>query len=91
MIGDNLAKMRLLLAKRAGYLDQGARIPPRPGAATVMWKHASANLARDAREAGFLQPMMYLRTAAHMGSLPPKPQPIVPGRGGLAYNASEEA
>lgn len=93
-IGANFAKSRLLLAKRAGYLPQGFQM--QPDKAPEQWRSVSSNLARDARAAGFSNPMLYLRTGATRGGKIPKATAYRPGAGNdpsgaLAYANSRIA
>lgn len=93
-IGANFAKSRLMLAKRAGYLPQHFQM--QPDKAPEQWKSASSNLARDARAAGFPNPMQFLRQGATMGGQIPKPTRMRPGAqadpaGSLAYANSRIA
>lgn len=76
-IGANFARSRLLLARRAGYLPQDFAINPQ--AAPEQWRMASRNLARDARGAGFQNPLMYLRQGATAGGRIPRPTAMRPG------------
>jgi hypothetical protein len=93
-IGANFAKSRLMLAKRAGYLPQNMTMNPQE--APEQWKLASSNLARDARQAGFPNPMQFLRQGATQGGQLPKATRMRPGAqadpsGSLAYANSRIA
>lgn len=93
-IGANFAKSRMLLAKRAGYLPQGYKM--QPDQAPEQWKSVSSNLARDARNAGFQNPMQFLRQGATQGGQLPRATRIRPGAqadpsGALAYANSRIA
>lgn len=86
-IGENFAKARLLLAKRAGYLPQGAQLSSDNGSASAMWHSVSKNLNRDAKGAGYNNPMMFLRAGAQAGGKTPgrpNKRPMLTG-GGLPY------
>lgn len=76
-MGANFARSRLLLARRAGYLPKEFAIDP--AAATEQWRMASRNLARDARSAGFQNPLMFLRQGATAGGRIPAPTAMRPG------------
>lgn len=76
-IGANFAKSRLMLAKRAGYLPQDFQM--QPNAAPEQWRGVSSNLARDARAAGFSNPLQYLRIGATQGGRIPKATAYRPG------------
>ena len=94
-IGANFAKSRLMLAKRAGYLPQGMTMN-NPDEAPEQWKLASSNLARDARLAGFPNPMQFLRQGATQGGKLPARTAMRPGAqadpaGSLAYANSRIA
>jgi hypothetical protein len=94
-IGANFAKSRLMLAKRAGYLPQGMTMN-NPDEAPEQWKLASSNLARDARQAGFPNPMQFLRQGATQGGKLPARTAMRPGAqadpaGSLAYANSRIA
>jgi hypothetical protein len=70
MVGDNFARARLLLAKRAGYLPNMPMLPG-AGQASAMWRNVSKNLGANARGAGFTNPLQWLRAgAAAGGNLP---------------------
>ena len=93
-MGRNFARSRLLLARRAGYLP--GNVPIDPVNATEQWKAVSSNLARDARAAGFSNPLMFLRTGATTGGQLPKPTAMRPGAmadptGSLPYANSRMA
>lgn len=93
-IGANFAKSRLMLAKRAGYLPQQFQM--QPDRAPEQWKMASSNLARDAKAAGFPNPMQFLRQGATQGGQLPRATRMRPGAqadpaGSLAYANSRIA
>lgn len=93
-IGANFAKSRMMLAKRAGYLPQGYKM--QPDQAPEQWKSVSANLARDARSAGFQHPLQFLRQGATKGGQLPRATRMRPGAqadpsGALAYANSRIA
>lgn len=88
--GPNLSRARLMLAKRAGYLPPGQQIDPEqsPG----LWARLSKNLSRDSRQAGFGNPLAWLRAGAQQGGRLPR-RGMPPGQAGdpLAYAASRLA
>lgn len=93
-IGANFAKSRLMLAKRAGYLPQHFQM--QPNQAPEQWKMASSNLSRDAKAAGFPNPMQFLRQGATQGGQLPRATRMRPGAqadpaGSLAYANSRIA
>ena len=83
-IGDNFARARLLLAKRAGYLPQDFALLPGAGNASAQWRSASKNLAADARRAGAANPLQWLREGAAKGGLQ-RPNKRAVGTNPLAY------
>lgn len=88
-LGSNFARARLLLAKRAGYLPDSMPLAQGPQGATEQWRSVSKNLAHNARQAGFANPMMFLRTGAQTGKLPtPQARGSGPFGGPLAYSNS---
>src|SRR5688500_1038191 len=68
--GDRFARARLALARRAGYLGD-VQLPSGPGGASAMWRDTSRNLATNAREAGYANPLQWLRdlAAARAGAM----------------------
>lgn len=73
-IGENFAKARLALAKRAGYLPTDMQTSADPGTAVQQWRSLSKNLAADSRRQGFANPMQFLRAGAQ-GQLTPPVRP----------------
>lgn len=93
-IGDNFAKARLLLAKRAGYLPNDQQINQQNPQG--QWKAISSNLAADSRKAGFPNPMAFLRQGALTGgtAAPGRTRPGNMGynpQGSLAYAPAQQA
>lgn len=84
-IGDNFAKARLLLAQRAGYLPRTSRFDVSPQGASMQWHSLSKNLAGDSKQAGYPNPMAFLRAGLMAGGKMPRPpghsnlQPQAPG------------
>lgn len=74
-IGQNFARARLLLAKRAGYLPDQMQLAAGAQGATQQWQAVSKNLAKDSRSAGFSNPMMFLRQGAQQGRLQGRQMP----------------
>ena len=92
-IGDNFAKTRLLLAKRAGYLPENFQLEQSQGGPSMQWRAASKNLAADARADGNPNPIAWLRNRAQQAAQQPA---MRAGRGhidpgGLAYANSSMA
>lgn len=92
-IGENFAKARLLLAKRAGYMPQQQQIDTENPSA--QWKAVSSNLKHDAQQAGYGNPMQFLRQGATQGgNMPPtrgRPGNVGNPQGALAYSNSRVA
>lgn len=62
-VGDRFSRARLLLAQRAGFVPPGM-LPRGAGQSSAMWRDASKNLAARAHEAGFQNPIQWLREMA---------------------------
>lgn len=90
-IGDNFAKTRLLLAKRAGYLPENFNIMPGQGMASQQWRTASKNLAADARADGSANPIAWLRNKAQAPTQRPGVRGHIDPAGALAYANSRLA
>lgn len=90
-IGENFAKSRLLLAKRAGYIPADMQFSQNAGASSAMWRSVSKNLARDARSSGFQNPMMFLRAGAQAGGQLPGRKARMPVMPSLPYSNSAQA
>lgn len=90
-IGENFAKSRLLLAKRAGYLPANTRLSQTEGGAADLWHMFSKNLSGDAKQAGFQNPMMFLRAGAQAGGKLPgrKQMPVMPTQNLVNANSAQ--
>jgi hypothetical protein len=83
-IGDNFARTRLLLAKRAGYLPQNHQVPgaQQPGAATAQFHQLMKGLVTKAAStpyAGRPMQMMHIMKAVgrpNTQTAPPVGQPV---------------